>query len=80
MPKCDFNFNFIEIALQHRCSPVNLLHILRTPVFKTTTGGLLLWGAPRWLAYRDYWPGQKEIIPTKESGKETNVIKEVMCK
>ena len=26
MPKCDFN-NFIEIALRHECSPVNLLHI-----------------------------------------------------
>ena len=24
-------WNFIEIALQHGCSPVNLLHIFRTP-------------------------------------------------
>ena len=36
MPKCDFNkfallYNFIEIALQHGCSHVNLLHIFRTP-------------------------------------------------
>ena len=23
--------NFIEVALWHRCSPVNLLHIFRTP-------------------------------------------------
>ena len=34
MPKCDFNKvarNVIEIALRHGCSPVNLLHIFRTP-------------------------------------------------
>ena len=24
--------NFIEITLRHRCSPENLLHILRTPM------------------------------------------------
>ena len=35
IPKCDFNkvallCNFIEIALRHGCSPVNLLHIFRT--------------------------------------------------
>ena len=24
--------NFIEIVLQHGCSPVNLLHIFRTPL------------------------------------------------
>ena len=34
--------NFIEIALRHGCSPVNLLHILRTPFPKNTSGGLLL--------------------------------------
>ena len=53
MPKCDFNKvacvasqklfrNFVEIALRHGCSPVNLLHILRTPFIKNTSGGLLL--------------------------------------
>ena len=33
MPKCDFKLlcNVIEITLQHGCSPVNLLHISRTP-------------------------------------------------
>ena len=33
MPKCDFikiASNFIEVALWHGCSPVNLLHIFRT--------------------------------------------------
>ena len=35
MLKCDFNkvtSNFIEITLCHGCSPVNLLHIFRTPL------------------------------------------------
>ena len=34
--------NFIEIKLRHGCSPVNLLHIFRTPFIKNTYGGLLL--------------------------------------
>ena len=34
--------NFIEITLQHGCSPVNLLHIFRTPFPKNTSGGMLL--------------------------------------
>ena len=27
--------NFIEVALQHGCSPVNLLHIFRIPFSRT---------------------------------------------
>ena len=34
--------NFIEIALRHGCSHVNLLHIFRTPFPKNTSGRLLL--------------------------------------
>ena len=34
--------NFIEIALWHGCSPVNLLHVFRTTVLKNTSGWLLL--------------------------------------
>ena len=34
--------NFFEIALRHGCSPVNLLHIFRTPFPKNTSGWLLL--------------------------------------
>ena len=34
--------NFIEITLRHGCSPVNLLHIFRTPYYKNTYGWLLL--------------------------------------
>ena len=34
--------NFIEITLRYGCSPVNLLHILRTPFSRSTSGRLLL--------------------------------------
>ena len=34
--------NFIEIALWHGCSPVNLLHVFRTLLPNSTSGGLLL--------------------------------------
>ena len=33
---------FIEITLQHGCSPVNLLHIFRTPFLKNTSWRLLV--------------------------------------
>ena len=47
IPKCDFNkvalqCNFIDIALRHGCSPVNLLRIFRTPSPKNTSERLLL--------------------------------------
>ena len=39
MPKCGF-----DKSHQHVCSPVNLLHIFRTPFPKNTPGGLpLIW-------------------------------------
>ena len=34
--------NFIEIELRHGCSPVNLLHIFRTPFPTNISKGLLL--------------------------------------
>ena len=34
--------NFIEVALRHGCSPVNLLHIFRTCFLKNTSGWLPL--------------------------------------
>ena len=34
--------NFIEVALRHRCPPVNWLHIFRPPFRKRTFGRLLL--------------------------------------
>ena len=45
MPKRDFNkvaSSFIEMAFQHGCSPINLLHIFRTPFPQKTSGWLLL--------------------------------------
>ena len=41
MPKCDFN----KITLRYGCYPVTLLHILKTPFYKNTSGGLRLQGA-----------------------------------
>ena len=35
--------NFIEMTLWHVCSPINLLHIFRTPFFRNTNGWLLLY-------------------------------------
>ena len=34
--------NFIEIALRHGCSPVNLLHLFEAPYPKNPSGRLLL--------------------------------------
>ena len=39
IPKCDLRDS--EITLWHRCSPVNLLYIFRTPFLKNTSGWLL---------------------------------------
>ena len=38
----EFLSNFVEITLRHGCSPVNLLHIFRTPFSKNTSGWLFL--------------------------------------
>ena len=43
--------NFVEITLRHGCSPLNLLHIFRTPFYKNTSGRLLLS-----LVYRSNFP------------------------
>ena len=42
--------NFIEITLRHQCSPVNLLHVFRTPFRKNTSGCLLLHD---WFSYKN---------------------------
>ena len=44
--------NFIEIALRHGCSPVNLLHIFRAPFIKNTSGRLLLYTFVAFFWYR----------------------------
>ena len=43
MPKCDFNkvaLQSLEITLRHGCSPVNLLHIFKTPFSKNISGSI----------------------------------------
>ena len=44
MPKCDFNkvACFAYITLRHWYFPVNLRDIFRTPIYKNTTGGMLV--------------------------------------
>ena len=45
IPLCfrtDVFVNFIEITLRHGCSPVNVLHIFRTPFPRNTSEWLLL--------------------------------------
>ena len=37
-----FEVTFYEVTRRHGCSPVNLLHIFRTPFSKSTYGKLLL--------------------------------------
>ena len=40
--------NFIEITVWHGCSPVNLLHISKTPFYRNTSGELLLCDIEVW--------------------------------
>ena len=48
--------NFIEITLRHECSPVNLLHIFKTPFLKNTSGWLLLYIMQTlFLPWREPW-------------------------
>ena len=58
MPRCGFNkvakqSNFIEIKLRQGCLPVNLLHLFRKPLYKNTSGWLLL--------YFGFWRCQNKI-------------------
>ena len=42
MPKCDFNKVALQLTLRYGCTPVNLVHIFRTPFPTNTSGGLFL--------------------------------------
>ena len=57
--------NFFEITLQQGCSPVNLLHILRTPFSKNTSGGLLLWLYKEVIKKRQQEKHLKECLPNR---------------
>ena len=58
--------NFTEIALWHGCSPVNLLHVFRTPFPKNTSEWLLLqWVLRKLHSCKEvtYFLLQKEEVP-----------------
>ena len=57
--------NFIEIALRHGCSPVNLLYISRTPFPRNTSGWLLLQG--EWSSSESLGQYEITISPQKKS-------------
>ena len=71
MPRCDFKKvarNFIEIALRHDCSPVNLLHIFRTPFPKNTSGQLFLNGKSGWCTAQKMKFSVKDFFSKRDSG------------
>ena len=45
---------FIRKILQHRCFPVNIAKVLRTPVLKNICEWLLLNGFERWLSWYSF--------------------------
>ena len=59
-----FQSNFIKITLRHECSPVNLLHIFRTPFYKNTYGGLLLDTAI--VSYLKWSHFNRLLLPSKD--------------
>ena len=70
LPKCDSNIkslcNFIETALRHGFSPVNLLHIFRTLFPKNTSGRLLL---PEFIFYFEW------LVSLRWTHLKVNVLK-----
>ena len=49
--------NFIESTLRHGCSPVNLLHIFRTPFPRNTSQWLLLYSVNEFFQNSSDWSG-----------------------
>ena len=78
MSKCDFNkvaSNFIKIALWHGCSPINLLHTLRPPFPKNTSGRLLLCGVPSVVTdhlWRSY-PANEPLFSNSNTSKRCEI-------
>ena len=65
MLKRDFNrvaLQLTEIALRHECSPVNLLHIFRTPFYKIKYGGLLLYFQPTYHCFSFKAPSENKQL------------------
>ena len=63
---------FIEITLRHVCSPVNLLHIFRTPFIKNTSGWLLLHFAK---LLKNHWQSLKEKIKIHTKMRFDKIVK-----
>ena len=63
---------FIEITLRHGCSPVNLLHIFRTPFIKNTSGLLLLHFAK---LLKNHWQLLKEKIKIHTKMRFDKIVK-----
>ena len=55
MPACDF-------TLRHGCSPVNLLHVFRTPFLKLSSGWLLLYLRENWFNDGVGFPGKLSCV------------------
>ena len=70
-PARDVLCNFIEIVLLHECSPVNLLHLFRTPFSKNISGCLLLenWHILVWVyLYQNVMIFSLYILLTRTTG------------
>ena len=63
--------NFIEITLRHGCSPVNLLHIFRIPLYKNTSGRLLL---ILYITEANYQKEKRKIRKSQNKHKNKNSI------
>ena len=50
-----FQKRYFQIALRHGSSPVNLLHIFRTPFLKNISGWLLLYFVLSWIIVQHPW-------------------------
>ena len=66
MPKCDFN----KVALWHGCSPVNLLHVFRTPFRKNTSGWQLLNDVTD---NKTFWRSVKSFFTDKVKSRSNNI-------
>ena len=47
--------NFIEVTLRQGCSPVNFLHVFRTPFLKNTFVGMLLFVSCQFIGLPTEW-------------------------
>ena len=73
--------NFIEIALWHGCSPVNLPHIFRILFPRNSSGGLLLFVDWWWLKWpKGFWQSEKLSWFTPHEWLQVNILVVKSCK